>query len=324
MDDPAILERFDHVRGRQVAQIRIDNEFWLEFQSPESNPPSVQPLFLAIGGAFTVVAPDGERHDFESEYTPSDLGPATRLLWKTVSDLCVDGRGNLALDFDDGSELLIPTDERYEAWRLTGKGLRTLASPPGGGVPKWPVKETGVAGTPEESTSRPEFSVRAKLQPPLPTPLDERCTCTDAPPLKLMSMMQIGGFNPIHCLKCNLEVESGRLALPTDLIEEIAAWHWEHGALETLELASGEFEEWARRQLLNPASSTNARGRELTVKISAHHPCYFWFFQPQSDVDWQPPEACPVCGDPLKRYDEGIFAQLICEQDRIVLVGESS
>jgi hypothetical protein len=31
-----------------------------------------------------------------------------------------------------------------------------------------------------------------------------------------------------------------------------------------------------------------------------------------------------VCGDPLKRYDEGIFAQLICEQDRIVLVGESS
>jgi Family of unknown function (DUF6188) len=182
----------------------------------------VDPLFFAIGGAFTVVAPDGERHDFQSEYAPSDLGPATRLLWKTVSDLRVDGRGNLTLDFDDGSELLIPTDGDYEAWRLTGKGWRTLASPPGGGVPKWPVKETGVAGTPDESPSRPEITVHAKLQPPLPTPLDERCTCADAPPVKLMSMRQIDGFNPIHCLKCNLEVEPGRLALPTDLIEEKA------------------------------------------------------------------------------------------------------
>ena len=50
-------------------------------------------------------------------------------------------------------------------------------------------------------------------------------------------------------------------------------------------------------------------------------PCYFWFFQPQADDDWEPREICPVCGGALVPYNEGIFHQLLCETDRVVLVG---
>jgi hypothetical protein len=50
------------------------------------------------------------------------------------------------------------------------------------------------------------------------------------PPVKLMTMRQVAGFNPIHCLDCNLEVPPERLSLTADLAEEIASWDWEHGA----------------------------------------------------------------------------------------------
>jgi len=46
-----------------------------------------------------------------------------------------------------------------------------------------------------------------------------------------------------------------------------------------------------------------------------------WFFQPQSDDHWLPRKTCPVCGDELARYEQGIFPQLLCERDRLVLVG---
>jgi predicted nucleic acid-binding Zn ribbon protein len=163
--------------------------------------------------------------------------------------------------------------------------------------------------------------IYAKLRVPQPTPEDELCSCPGTPPIKLMTMRQVAGFNPLHCLDCNLEVPPERLSLTADLAEEIASWDWEHGALETLELASGEYEDSARSKLLDPVSPTNTEGRRLAQKISALRPCYFWFFQPQSDEDWQPRATCPVCNEPMERYEKGIFPQLLCEQDRLVLVG---
>ena len=167
----------------------------------------------------------------------------------------------------------------------------------------------------------PITDIYAKLRTPQPTPEDELCSCPRMPPVKLMTMRQVAGFNPIHCLDCNLEVPPERLSLTADLAEEIASWDWEHGAIETLELASGEYEEWARLRLLDPASPTNVKGRQLAEKVSTLRPCYFWFFQPQSDEDWRPPVTCPVCNEPLERYEKGIFSQLLCERDRLVLVG---
>jgi len=163
--------------------------------------------------------------------------------------------------------------------------------------------------------------IYARLRPPKATPEGEICSCSGTPPIKLMSMRQVGGFNPVHCLNCNLEVPPERLALSADLVEEIAHWDWEHGALETLELASGSYEEWARSRLLDPDSATNTAGRALAVKVSVLRACYFWFFQPQADDTWQPRKTCPVCAEPLECYDLGIFPQLLCEHDRLVLVG---
>jgi len=73
--------------------------------------------------------------------------------------------------------------------------------------------------------------------------------------------------------------------------------------------------------LLDPNSSTNVEGRNLAGRLSDHASCYFWFFQPQADKDWHPAAACPVCREPLDRYESGIFLQLLCPTDRLVLVG---
>jgi hypothetical protein len=158
---------------------------------------------------------------------------------------------------------------------------------------------------------------------PEPTPDDELCACAGEPPLKLMTMRQVDGFNPIHCLDCNREVPPDGLALSQDLVDEIASWDREHGAIGTLELESGEYEEWATERLLDPASPTNVEGRELAQRLSMERRCYFWFFQSQVDEDWRPLTECPVCGDPLEPYDGGFFPQLLCEQDKIVVPGQA-
>ena len=49
--------------------------------------------------------------------------------------------------------------------------------------------------------------------------------------------------------------------------------------------------------------------------------CYFSVWQPETDEDFQPPSTCTICGGVLTRYDDGIFPQLLCERDSIVLIG---
>lgn len=161
----------------------------------------------------------------------------------------------------------------------------------------------------------------ADLRPAAPAPEDELCACGDETPLKLMSMRQVRGFNPIHCLDCNLEVPPERLALHEDLVQAIVEWDEENGAINTLELASGEYEDWAVAQLLDPESATNVDGRELARELSEVRPAYVWFFQANETEGWEPPDACPVCGGELELYEGGAFPQLLCETDRIVLAG---
>jgi hypothetical protein len=132
------------------------------------------------------------------------------------------------------------------------------------------------------------------------------------------------GANPIHCLQCNLEVPPERLQLTPRDVEAVADWHRTYGAIEYLELASGPYEGWARTQLLDPASPPNVDGLGLAKSINRYRRCYLWFFQPDSDDDFQARSTCPVCEGPLIAYDGGIFAQLLCEKDNVVLVGHES
>src|SRR4051794_2341645 len=101
-----------------------------------------------------------------------------------------------------------------------------------------------------------------RLRAPAPTLEDELCTCPAGTPVKLMSTGGLG-FNPIHCLNCNLEVVPERLGISAELAEAVATWLWTYGAIDALELASGAYEQWARDELLDPTSSPNIEGRAV-------------------------------------------------------------
>lgn len=129
-------------------------------------------------------------------------------------------------------------------------------------------------------------------------------------------------YNPIYCLRCNLEVPPQRLNFDRELADAIANWRVTYDAIGALELASGVHEGWARSQLLDADGPPNVEGRELAGRLSQFRRCYFWFWQSDSDEGFVPRSTCPVCGEALALYDEGTFPQLICERDRLVLVGE--
>jgi hypothetical protein len=160
------------------------------------------------------------------------------------------------------------------------------------------------------------------FRPPDPTPADEICLCLSNPPVKLVSLREVAGFNPFHCLDCNGEVPVERLGLARPVLQAVSFWDWQHGAIQALELASESYEAWAREQLLDPQSATNQNGLEAARLVNADHPCYFSFFDPQSDEDWKPRSTCPVCEDKLVPYRNGKYPQLLCERDRLVVVGD--
>jgi len=67
--------------------------------------------------------------------------------------------------------------------------------------------------------------VYERLRPP--EPAEDVCSCPGEPPIKLMTIRDVRGFNPIHCLDCNLEVPPERLAIDRRLVEAIASWDME-------------------------------------------------------------------------------------------------
>ena len=164
--------------------------------------------------------------------------------------------------------------------------------------------------------------VYERLRPPPPTPASELCSCSSETPVKIMSTALMG-FNPIHCLECNLEVPPERLGFGQELANAIADWLRTYGPIDALELQSGEYEEWARAELMNPDSPPNREALKLARRLNKLVPTYFWFWQPQGDDDWQPASWCPVCGGVLAPHDSGLFPQLLCEQDRVVVVASS-
>ncbi len=130
------------------------------------------------------------------------------------------------------------------------------------------------------------------------------------------------GYNPIHCMNCNLEVRPERFDLDTDLIEAISYWRWIYGAVDALWLASGSYEQWAKDQLSDITSEVNREGRAVQGRLNDLHHCYYWYFQDQSADDFHPISHCPFCGNPLLAYTSGIFPQLVCENCMIATVGE--
>lgn len=159
-----------------------------------------------------------------------------------------------------------------------------------------------------------------KFRPPASTPDDEICHCVGLKPVKLMSAAL--GFNPIHCLDCNLEVPPERLAPSDDLVDAIAFWAQTCGAIDRLWLASGPYEVWAAHELSNIDSPVNKEGREVASGLNKLRRCYYWYHQDQSVQEFHPVTKCPACGRQFSLYTLGIFTQQICESCSIVTVGE--
>lgn len=104
------------------------------------------------------------------------------------------------------------------------------------------------------------------------------------------------GDNPLCCVKCNGEIAPERIGFDAKLADEIAAWRSVHRSLYCLWLDSGEYEEWAKRQLLDPAGRVNCLGRELASELNEWLRTYFWWFHDTDDDD---ATHCPICGDEL-------------------------
>jgi predicted nucleic acid-binding Zn ribbon protein len=154
---------------------------------------------------------------------------------------------------------------------------------------------------------------------PYPIPQDELCSCSPNPPVKLMSAL---GNHPIHCVNCNLAVPLERLALTESLVNTLVHWQRLYNAIDLLWLDSGEYEEWARQQLSDIHSYINRLGRKAQQELNPIYRCYYWYFQDESASDYTPFIACPVCGQRLQDYPNGIFKQRICEACGIIGVGE--
>ena len=158
----------------------------------------------------------------------------------------------------------------------------------------------------------PEDDIYSKLKPAPPTPEKEICSCQSQFPFVLCYSISA---NPIRCLACNLEVRPENLPFETQLIDEIASWNGFYRCFFDLWLDSGEFESWARQQLLNPQSPANQRAHQLCLQISELRKCYFWWFQDKNSDDLNLFATCPRCHCPFAEK----FGRLICEQCSVLV-----
>jgi predicted nucleic acid-binding Zn ribbon protein len=153
-----------------------------------------------------------------------------------------------------------------------------------------------------------------RLRPPPATPEDEICSCGPGIPVKLMCALS---YNPIHCMACNLERAPEALELDAMLVQGVAFWRSMYDAIYILWLESGEYEGWARAQLVDLSSPVNLRGRALRAELDPLVRCYYWLFEDSSADDYVPLAACPNCGQALTgcRHQAG---QLVCEPCSLV------
>ncbi|MGO4144565.1 DUF6188 family protein [Paenarthrobacter sp. YAF11_1] len=94
-------------------------------------------IVLRIENEFIYTTASGLSHRLDAAGDPSLLGPALSIARSSVTAGCADDRGNLHVDFADGSTVEVSPDEQYEAWTLNGPEGLLLVSCPGGGLTTW-------------------------------------------------------------------------------------------------------------------------------------------------------------------------------------------
>jgi hypothetical protein len=97
-------------------------------------------LQLYIEGVFSYVGHNGHAHMLNPDGDATDLAPILRLRRLTATDGAAFKDGRLEMGFEDGSQISVPADQRYEAWNISGPGgpdgLK-IVSMPGGELAIW-------------------------------------------------------------------------------------------------------------------------------------------------------------------------------------------
>ena len=84
------------------------------------------------------------------------------------------------------------------------------------------------------------------------------------------------GFNPVHCIQCNLEVPPERMDLDSTVVEELANWHRVYMSFDYLWLDSREYEQLAVQELGDLDSPINRRGLQICRRLSEFSTCFYW------------------------------------------------
>ena len=124
------------------------------------------------------------------------------------------------------------------------------------------------------------------------------------------------GENPIHCMRCNLEVSPEDLPLPLNLVDPVADWARVHRVLELLWLDSGPYEVWATKERTDPSSPANQRGLLLRSQLDPVRRCYYWL----GDIRLTDTTHCPICAKKLTTFEgaKDFLEQLVCHSRSLV------
>ena len=114
-----------------VTQLQFDFAFGIHIDAS---------VHVRIEGPF-VLDRAGASQTYDPEQTTS-LGPLLELRGSIVTDGLAAADGSLSLRFADGSHLLVPPDQHYEAFTINGRealsqGGFLIVSKPGGGLSIW-------------------------------------------------------------------------------------------------------------------------------------------------------------------------------------------
>ncbi len=115
-----------NLAGRDITFIRVDHQTRLQVDEFE----------IVIDSQFTLRTPAGEF--YLDPAVRGGLGPLLDCYPGTLTQATIETDATLHLHLDNGTHLIVPPDEQFEAWQLRGPGMFLLVCLPGGGqVAAW-------------------------------------------------------------------------------------------------------------------------------------------------------------------------------------------
>lgn len=138
-----------------------------------------------------------------------------------------------------------------------------------------------------------------RLRPEGPTLPDDVCHCDHSLPIALQDHLT---SVPLVCVKCNGEVKPERLGLTEVMAEELADWRNVHRALYLLWRDSGEYEAWAKAELMDPKAPVNVRGLEVVKGLNSYRRAFLWWFGDSTADIPSKVSTCPNCGSSLSSF----------------------